>query len=133
MIQDAMSEKKVWGRPTKYDPKYCDEIVEFMSDGSSLTGFAAHIMVTRETVYEWERKHPDFSDAIKVARQKSQEWWEKAGKSGLFMGKEDGTFSQSAWIFNMKARFGYRDKVEVEQKTEQTIKLAYSLEEDEKE
>ena len=130
MIQNVMQEKKVWGRPTKYDPKYCDMIVEFMSKGKSLIGFAASIDVVVSTLYEWEKKQPDFSDAIKVARQKSQLWWEENGQVGLFMGKEDGSFSQSAWIFNMKARFGYRDKVEVEQKTEQKIILAYNLDEE---
>lgn len=130
MIQSDMSEQKVWGRPTKYDPKYCQMIIDFMSKGKSLTAFAGEINVVVSTVYEWEKKYPDFSEATKVARQKCQKWWEDQGQIGLFMGKEDGSFSQSAWIFNMKARFGYRDKVEVEQKVEGSIKLSYNLDDE---
>ncbi len=114
MLQDVMEGKKVWGRPTKYEPKYCQMAIDYMSQGKSLVGFAASINVVTSTIYEWEKNYPEFSEAIKVARQKCQEWWENAGQTGLFMGKEEGSFSQSAWIFNMKARFGYRDKVEHE-------------------
>ena len=113
MMQTAM-EKKVWGRPSKYDPKYCDMIVDFMRKGKSLVGFAGTIGVHVDTLYEWEKVHADFSEAIKQARALCQLWWEDQGQVGLFMGKEDGSFSQSAWIFNMKARFGYRDKQEVD-------------------
>jgi len=112
MMANDMSEKHQRGRPPKYDPKYCQMVIDHMKDGSSLTSFAAEIEVAKNTVYEWAKKYPDFQDAINIARQKCQAWWERAGKSGLFMGKDEGTFSQSAWIFNMKARFGYRDKVE---------------------
>jgi hypothetical protein len=56
------------GRPTDYRPEYCDMAVEFMGRGYSLTAFAAHIGVARMTVYEWESVHPQFSDAIKRAR-----------------------------------------------------------------
>ena len=129
MIQDVMNEKRAWGRPPKYDPKYCQMIVDFMSQGKSLTAFAGEIMVAKNTVYEWAKKYPEFQDATNIARQKCQQWWENQGQIGLFMGKEDGTFSQSSWIFNMKARFGYRDKVEVESKTEQKIVLSYNLNE----
>lgn len=132
MIQDVMEDKDTGtrGRPTKYDPKYCQQIIDYMSDGSSLTAFAADINVVKSTVYEWIKNVPEFKEASDIARQKCQAWWEKQGQVGLFMGKEDGSFSQSTWIFNMKARFGYRDKVEVEQKVDQTIKLAYSLDEE---
>ena len=56
------------GRPSDYDPRFCDEIIEFMGQGYSITAFAGHIGVHRDTLYEWESKHPAFSDAIKAAR-----------------------------------------------------------------
>ena len=55
------------GRPTKYDPKYCDEIIDYMGQGYSKTAFAGHIGVSRETIYEWGRTHEEFSDATKRA------------------------------------------------------------------
>lgn len=60
------------GRPTKYKDEYCREIVNIMAEGFSLTAAAAELGLSRETVYAWERdgEHPEFSDAVKVARAK---------------------------------------------------------------
>lgn len=56
------------GCPPKYKPEYCQQVIDFMGKGYSLTAFAGHIKVARETIYDWERRYPDFSDAIKKAR-----------------------------------------------------------------
>ena len=58
------------GRPTKYRPEYCQQVKDFMATGKSLTAYAGYIDVSRETVYEWERSIPAFSDAVKTARAK---------------------------------------------------------------
>lgn len=58
------------GRPTKYLPAYCNEVIETMATGLSLTAFAGEIGVSRDTVNEWQRQHPEFSDAVKVAKAK---------------------------------------------------------------
>ncbi len=39
-----------------------------MAKGFSLTAFAGSIRVARETIYEWARVHPEFSDAVKIAQ-----------------------------------------------------------------
>ena len=58
------------GRPTKYKPVYCDEIISLMATGLSLTAAAASLGISRETAYAWERENEEFSDAIKIARAK---------------------------------------------------------------
>lgn len=108
MINSVMSEI---GRPTKYDPKYCEMIIDFMSTGQSLIAFADEIGVVDSTLYGWAEKHPDFMRAKKRALHACQRWWEDQARLGLFTDKEQ-KFSAPTWIFNMKARFGYRDKVE---------------------
>jgi len=56
------------GRPTKYDPAYCDQIVEFCSGGYSLTAFAGNLGVSRSTINEWAGAHSEFSEALKIAK-----------------------------------------------------------------
>ena len=56
------------GRPTKYRPEYCQQVIDFMGQGYSLTAFAGSIVVDRDSVYEWERTYPEFSVAVKAAR-----------------------------------------------------------------
>lgn len=58
------------GRPTKYDPKYCDMIIETMSTGLSMTAFAGEIGVARSTINEWIANYPEFSEATRVAKAK---------------------------------------------------------------
>lgn len=58
------------GRPSKYKPAYCNEVITTMATGLSLTAFAGEIGVSRDTVNEWQRAHPEFSDAVKIAKAK---------------------------------------------------------------
>lgn len=102
------------GRPSKYDPKYCIQALKFMAKGYSKDVVAAKLGISRDTLYEWCKIHPEFSDTIKVGEAKSLLFWEKTGIDGM-MGKIKG-FRPAVWIFVMKNRFGWRDVVEIEDK-----------------
>lgn len=56
------------GRPTEYREGYCQDVVEHMAQGYSLTSFAGSIRVARDTVYGWIASHRAFSDAVARAR-----------------------------------------------------------------
>ena len=58
------------GRPTKYKPDYCDQVIDFMGDGYSLTAFAGEISVARSTINEWMKAHSEFSEAVKIGQAK---------------------------------------------------------------
>jgi len=103
-----------FGRPTKYDPKYCEELIEFMSQGFSYEAFAGHLTVAISTLYEWEGANPDFSEAKKLAFAKNRIFWEAKGVEGLKNESGPGAvnLNSTVWIFNMKNRFGWRDRTE---------------------
>lgn len=67
------------GRPTKYEPRYCDEAEAFMAQGYSLGAFAGSIGVARSTINEWIDNQPDFSEAVSRAKAKRLMHWETAG------------------------------------------------------
>ena len=67
-------------RPTKYDPSYCDKAIEWGKAGKSRTWIAAELDVIRETMYEWAKVHPEFSDALARAKLFEQRWWEDKGR-----------------------------------------------------
>ncbi len=104
------------GRPSEYDEKYCQGIIDFCKEGRSFVAYAAKIDKNVDTLYEWASKHPKFSEAKDIAKQKCQAFFEEAGRKGMF-GEIEG-FGHTNWIFNMKARFGWADKQVIEQKTE---------------
>lgn len=102
------------GRPSPYDPAFCDQVVEFCAEGYSLTGFAGKIGVCRDTISEWADKHPEFSVAVKQAKAVRAIWWEDRARQ---VATEGGPGGQSTMvIFGLKnhAPDDYRDKQEHE-------------------
>lgn len=90
------------GRPTKYRPEYCDEVMKAGIQGKSKTWMAGSVGVVPETLDEWANAFPEFSVALKAALIKSQLWWEDAGQSGMYQGTG---FNGNIWSRSMAARF----------------------------
>lgn len=95
------------GRPSKYNPRYCKVVIDLMSEGLSKEVVAAELGISRDTLYEWCRKNPDFSDTIKRGELLSQRYWERIGIDGM-LGRIPG-FKVAIWIFMMKTRFGWNE------------------------
>ena len=102
------------GRPTKYNPAYCDKVIELGRDGASKAEMTADIGVARSTFALWEKEHPEFSEAVKDAEHLAQAWWEKKGRAAVFGGVPG--FNAVGFIFTMKNRFkeDWKDKIEQE-------------------
>lgn len=107
------------GRPTKYKPEYCGQLIEHMSSGLSYESFAAVVGVNRDTIFHWETLHEEWKEAKAEAFSQSLLFWEKQGIEGLYAetiygdnGKPISSKSINAtiWVFNMKNRFKWRDK-----------------------
>lgn len=81
-----------------------------MKDGKSYKSFAAKLLVSVDTLYEWEKAHPEFSESRKIAQGICESWWEEQGRLGAWDEENGPKLNPSKWIFNMKARFGWRDK-----------------------
>jgi len=60
--------------------------------------------VTRETLHEWARVHPEFSDAFKIARQIQEQRW--------IAGSLSGEFNPAFTIFFGKNVFRWQDRHE---------------------
>lgn len=100
------------GRPSEYDPSYCEKVIEWGAAGKSKTWMAAKIGICRDTIYQWERNHPEFSDALKRAKALEQMWWEDSGQDGMTGDK----FNGQVWGRSMAARFpdDWREKSELD-------------------
>lgn len=100
------------GRPTKYDPAFCDKVIELAREGASKAEIALELDICYDTFSVWQKDIPEFSEAVKKAERLSQGWWEQKGRKATF-GEVEG-FNATSYIFNMKNRFkhDWRDKVE---------------------
>lgn len=98
------------GRPTEYTPELGARILELMEQGLSLTAAAAECDVHRQRVYEWEARHPEFAEDVKLGRAKRQAFLERR-----LMQAADGPIVTSS-IFALKNTNpdDWRDKREVE-------------------
>lgn len=86
------------GRPTKYDPAYCEMLVAHMADGASVGSFAAEIDVARATINLWAEAHPEFMEALSRGKAKAQSWWERVGRNVAMTGEGNAPMA----IFGMK-------------------------------
>lgn len=98
------------GRPTKYKEEYCQQIIDFFDrplfeekEVSSfekgrtvirkisvpcllptIERFCLNIGIHKDTLYEWVKVHPDFSDSLRRAQQAQQEILVQHGLTGLY-------------------------------------------------
>jgi len=127
------------GRPTDYREGYCDDLIEHMSSGLSFESFAGWCGCHVDTLYEWEKRHPEFSDAKKTAFEQNRLFWDRVAVDSLHDtteynedGKPVSRKSPNATmiIFNLKNRFPkqWRDRTEVDQTTQHSGTIAHTVE-----
>lgn len=102
------------GRPTKYKPEYCKRIVEHMADGYPLVHFAVSIGVAQQSLHDWAKKYPEFSEAMKMAKQAFEAKLYEIGLQGTFADK----FNTGPYSLLAKNYLGWSDRQTVDQKTE---------------
>lgn len=107
------------GRPSKYDPAYCEVAYNKLAEGFSVLGVAAEIGVNKTTLYEWADKHPAFSNALKAGQQAAAAWWEDRLRE-IAMGK-DGNATAAIFGLKNRARDEWRDKTETEHSGSLTV------------
>jgi len=100
------------GRPTKFEPAYCEAVIDHMADGASITSFAAEIGVSRATINVWMAEYPEFLEAVTIAKAKAQAWWEKTSRNLATTGTGNATIC----VFSLKnlGADDFKDKRETE-------------------
>lgn len=107
------SGKKPVGRPSKYKPEYCEQLIEHMSNGYSFESFAADLSVSKDTLYEWSKVYPEFSDAHAVGRMKLLKHLETF--TIMAVGDtETYKINTGLHIFRLKNQIGWKEKSEQE-------------------
>ena len=48
-----------------------------MAEGRSLDGCASLLGVHPDTLYEWQKRHPEFADAVRAGRAAATTYWEE--------------------------------------------------------
>lgn len=98
---DMTEEASIVGRPTLYCPEYCEYAIALGREGKSKAQIAAVLDVSRMTLDNWSKEHPEFFDAITRAKDLELAWWEGKGQDNLAAQ----TFQTGLWSRSMAARF----------------------------
>lgn len=95
-------------RPSTYKEEYCDVVIEVGKGGGSVAEMALACDCVKSSLYEWAKKHEDFSNAFMRAKVHAQVWWEKKGTENL-CNKE---FNNPTWAKSISCRFpdDYREE-----------------------
>lgn len=95
------SGKKAAGRPQAYSPDMCVQVEDLGAQGKSFTQIAVKLGVTRQTLHNWSRRHPEFFDALTRAREAALAYWEEFGEAGITAEK----FNASVWTKIIASRW----------------------------
>lgn len=118
---------KFLGRPSKYDPAYCEQVVELGKLGKSRWAIASELGITPSNLKEWEAVHEDFQTALAIARQDSLAYWEALAENHMIETPGGPKINTGLWSRSMAARFPeqYREnsKMEVTGKNDGPIEV----------
>jgi hypothetical protein len=104
------------GRPSLYDPAYCEEAISLGKIGKSTEAIGAILGVGTATLYRWMDAHPEFREAISVAKDMELHWWEDQAMAYMVENRESDKLNASIWARSMAARFPkkYRESTKTE-------------------
>lgn len=108
----------VTGRPTKLTDTTLIEAREYLDSLNASTdtelptieGLALHLHISRETVYEWEKETPDFSDIVKELRSKQAQ--------KLIQNALSNKYNASIAKLILSGKHGYVEKTSLDAKVE---------------
>lgn len=109
-------EKRPVGRPSLYDPSYCDKVIELGKLGKSTEAIGAMLGVGTATLYRWRDEHQEFREALELAKEHELLWWEEMAQGYMLEHKDGERLNASIWSRSMAARFPkkYRESVKQE-------------------
>lgn len=120
------------GRPTEYKEDYCHQADVYLGQCEdiltergkiqvnlpTLEGFSTFIDVNKSSLYEWEKKHPDFSDALEKIRREQKQRLLNMGLSG--------DYNSTIAKLVLSANHGMAEKTETKEESDVTISYKWN-------
>ena len=92
-----------FGRPTEYNPSMCNTVLEKFSEGWSKEEIAVELGIAYQSFLNYQKKHPEFLEAVKEGERLAKAWWLRQGREGLTRDK----FNFVGWSMQVRNRFSY--------------------------
>ena len=107
---------KFRGRPSKYDPAYCEGVVRLGKLGYTRSMIANELGIGWRNLQNWEGAHEEFRVALEQARYDSMAHMERLALEHMIESPGGPKLNTGLWSRSMAARFpnDYRDNSKVE-------------------
>lgn len=92
------------------------EVRDLYAEGASDAEVAAFLNITTKEFYKQMADSRPFAVLVEMGRTLAMAWWEKQARLNV---KNKG-FNTPLWVFTMKNKFGWADKVETTNTSENT-------------
>lgn len=110
-------------KAVKYDPIFCEQLIEHCRQGFSIETFASKIGCSRAAIYQWKNKYEEFADAhekgVDLLRDRVIQRLHSFA---------DGTMPRNASVVAaifLAKNLGFRDDTSAEKEDESKITLIY--------
>jgi len=96
------------GPESKYSPEACDKIIKIAAQGGHIPAMClAAGCRSKDTWYRWQDEHPEFKEAVEMAKLVSQAFYESIGLKGMLGEIKDFNSTIFAMVMNNKFREDY--------------------------
>jgi len=104
------------GRPSKYNPAFCEQVIELGKLGKSVEQIACELGLSTRVMYKWRDEHQEFMHAMEEAKEYEQYWWETIAQTHMIEEQGAAKLNASIWSRSMAARFPrkYRESIKQE-------------------
>jgi hypothetical protein len=111
-------------RKRGYDPEYHPKaVMQAMAKGCSKQELILEVGIYPAQMYEWERKYPEFKNAVIIGEQFCRAWWEKKGRVNI----DNREFNNNLYLAHMQNRFGWSRKVEKTVEETKTLRMEAAI------
>lgn len=103
------------GRPkvklTDLPPNWKQDMIDLSLEGGSNVELMIDCLggISNDLWSRLIKDEPEFSETVSICKQNQKRWWNKQGRKMAV----DNQGNATVWVFNMKNRFGWRDKQEI--------------------
>ncbi len=86
--------------PSKYDPKMCERVIELGKEGKCNRQIACDLGISRHTLYDFEKRFPDFAVALEKAKEYAHSYMISLAEKNI----DNPSFSFNGWDKIMRAK-----------------------------
>ena len=107
-----------------FKPEMCNIIIELGKQGASQKMMFAELGITKDVAKGWQKKYPEFADALDMALVHSQAYWERE----MLANVNNRTYNSRLAEIALRGQFpqDYKETREIKAEIKQEVKIDFA-------